>query len=120
MGSGIAQLCALLGHQVTLFDVLENALKKGLQDIEFSLKKKKDKSTLTETAANVFFCLKRPPLLCQEEYITTCCYGLGSAVGFRTKDDEKAARGMLCSRIEGVDEGFFRGKGQTSPALSNG
>jgi len=58
MRSTIAKLCALLGHQVTLFDALENTLKKGLQDIEFSLKKMENKSTLPETAANVLFQLK--------------------------------------------------------------
>lgn len=48
MGNGIAQVCALAGYEVTLIDVVEEALQKGLKSLRSSLERMVQKGKLTE------------------------------------------------------------------------
>ncbi|MET1124801.1 MAG: 3-hydroxyacyl-CoA dehydrogenase/enoyl-CoA hydratase family protein [Archaeoglobaceae archaeon] len=43
MGHGIAEVCAIAGHEVTLVDISEEQLKKAMERIEWSLKKLAEK-----------------------------------------------------------------------------
>ncbi|WP_442107686.1 3-hydroxybutyryl-CoA dehydrogenase [Pseudomonas sp. NUPR-001] len=52
MGNGIAQVCAVAGYQVTLIDVSDAALERGLATLRKNLERQVSKQTLTaETAA---------------------------------------------------------------------
>ena len=53
MGCGIAQVCAQSGRRVYLMDVSRNALEKGLEGIEWSLKKFSSKGILKEPIQTV-------------------------------------------------------------------
>lgn len=53
MGSGIAQVCAQAGLEVLLTDVSENALKKALKGIEWSVKKFVQKGKLEEDQSTI-------------------------------------------------------------------
>lgn len=48
MGSGIAQVCAQAGYQVTLYDQNEQAVKKGIESIENHLVRAVEKKRITE------------------------------------------------------------------------
>ncbi|HMV10162.1 MAG TPA: 3-hydroxyacyl-CoA dehydrogenase NAD-binding domain-containing protein [Cyclobacteriaceae bacterium] len=50
MGQGIAQVCALAGFDVALYDVKADAVKAGIASIESSLQKSVDKNKLTADA----------------------------------------------------------------------
>jgi len=60
MGNGIAQTFAMAGAEVTLIDVVEPALKKGLATIEKSLGKFAEKGKLTPEAARAAFARVKP------------------------------------------------------------
>jgi len=51
MGNGIVQVCATSGYQVTMIDVSEDFLKKGMSAIEFSLSRMIKKNKLSEDQA---------------------------------------------------------------------
>ena len=48
MGSGIGQVFAMAGHEVTLYDVREEALKKGMEGIRWSLQKLQEKGSVKD------------------------------------------------------------------------
>lgn len=50
MGQGIAQLCAVSGFNVLLYDVKSDIIKKGISSIEVSLQKSVDKNKITSEA----------------------------------------------------------------------
>lgn len=50
MGNGIAQVCAANGFQVTMIDVSEDALARGLKTIDSNLSRQVKKETLSEEA----------------------------------------------------------------------
>ncbi|BCS92461.1 3-hydroxyacyl-CoA dehydrogenase [Metallosphaera javensis (ex Sakai et al. 2022)] len=51
MGSGIGQVFAMAGHEVTLYDVREEALKKAMEGIRWSLQKLQEKGNVREPDA---------------------------------------------------------------------
>lgn len=55
MGSGIAQTCALAGHEVVLVDVSDAALERGLTNVRTSLERMARKETIS--AADAAACL---------------------------------------------------------------
>lgn len=48
MGSGIGQVFAMAGHEVTLYDVKEEALKKAMEGIRWSLQKLQEKGSVKD------------------------------------------------------------------------
>lgn len=52
MGNGIAQVCAVAGYQVTLIDVAETALQRGLATLGKNLERQVSKQTLTRDQAD--------------------------------------------------------------------
>ncbi len=52
MGNGIAQVCALSGYQVTLVDISDAALNKGLATLGKNLQRQVSKDTLTQAQAD--------------------------------------------------------------------
>ena len=53
MGAGIAQVAAIAGLQVTLADLSQTALDRGLNSIHTSLARQVRKETLSQEAANL-------------------------------------------------------------------
>lgn len=51
MGNGIAQVCAVAGYQVTLIDVADTALQRGLATLGKNLERQVNKQTLTREQA---------------------------------------------------------------------
>ncbi|PYZ92464.1 3-hydroxybutyryl-CoA dehydrogenase [Salipaludibacillus keqinensis] len=54
MGSGIAQVCAMSGYDVTLHDLKEEFVEKGLNGIKKQLQRQVDKERITETDMDRF------------------------------------------------------------------
>lgn len=52
MGNGIAQVCAVAGYQVTLVDVADTALQRGLATLEKNLERQVGKQTLAREQAD--------------------------------------------------------------------
>lgn len=52
MGNGIAQVCAVAGYQVTLIDVADTALQRGLATLGKNLERQVNKQTLTRDQAD--------------------------------------------------------------------
>ncbi|WP_456328978.1 3-hydroxyacyl-CoA dehydrogenase/enoyl-CoA hydratase family protein [Archaeoglobus sp.] len=53
MGHGIAEVCALAGHEVTLVDIKDEILEKAMQKIGWSLRKLSEKGKLKERVEDV-------------------------------------------------------------------
>ena len=53
MGHGIAEVCALVGHEVTLVDIKDGILEKAMQKIGWSLRKLSEKGKLKEKAEDI-------------------------------------------------------------------
>ncbi|HDM60095.1 MAG TPA: 3-hydroxyacyl-CoA dehydrogenase/enoyl-CoA hydratase family protein, partial [Archaeoglobus veneficus] len=53
MGHGIAEVCALAGHEVTLVDIKDGILEKAMQKIGWSLRKLSEKGKLKEKAEDI-------------------------------------------------------------------
>jgi len=53
MGSGIAQVCAQAGIEVTIYDIYPEALEKALKNIEWSVKKFAEKGKISDDPATV-------------------------------------------------------------------
>jgi 3-hydroxybutyryl-CoA dehydrogenase len=53
MGSGIAQVCAQAGYRVTLIDLTEARLERGLDNIEWSLGKLHDRGEISESPTTI-------------------------------------------------------------------
>ncbi|MFA5794469.1 MAG: 3-hydroxybutyryl-CoA dehydrogenase [Candidatus Brocadiia bacterium] len=54
MGNGIAQVFAMSGHNVTMVDIKQEFVDRGMKTIRTSLDKMQQKSLLTETADSIF------------------------------------------------------------------
>ncbi|MDD5287745.1 MAG: 3-hydroxyacyl-CoA dehydrogenase family protein [Dehalococcoidales bacterium] len=52
MGSGITQICAQSGYKVTVYDINEAALRKGLNNIEYFIKHAAEKGKLSVSEGN--------------------------------------------------------------------
>ena len=63
MGHGIAEVCALTGHEVTLVDIKDEFLEKAMQKINWSLRKLAEKGKLKEKVEDVPAGLKRQRIL---------------------------------------------------------
>src|SRR5690606_26887391 len=51
MGAGIAQVCAMAGHEVTLHDIKEEIIGKGVSVIQQKICRAVEKSSMTEAEA---------------------------------------------------------------------
>lgn len=58
MGHGIAEVCALTGHEVTLVDIKDEFLEKAMQKINWSLRKLAEKGKLKEKVEDVLSRIK--------------------------------------------------------------
>ena len=70
MGSGIAQVCAMSGYDVTLHDLKDEFVQKGIQSISKNLNRQVEKGKISdEEKQNI---LSRNQLFCQNEISLGC------------------------------------------------